>query len=59
MSHETNPEMSPEEQDRVRAAVRDQYGSVARAKTASSCAPGCCGPSPDASLALGYSQDDV
>jgi SAM-dependent methyltransferase len=59
MSHETMSEMSPEEQDRVRAAVRDQYGSVARAKTASSCAPGCCGPSPDASLALGYSQDDV
>jgi arsenite methyltransferase len=59
MSHEAISEMSPEQQDQIRAAVRDQYGSVARAKSASSCAPGCCGPSPDASLALGYSQDDV
>lgn len=59
MSHVVAPALSPEQQDQIRAAVRDQYGSVARAKSASSCAPACCGPSPDASLALGYSQDDV
>jgi arsenite methyltransferase len=45
--------------DGVRAAVREQYAAVARAG-GSSCAPtGCCGPSPDASLKLGYSGDDL
>lgn len=45
--------------DEVRTAVREQYGQVARTKKASACAPGCCGPAPDASLALGYSEDDL
>jgi arsenite methyltransferase len=45
--------------DGVRAVVREQYGSVARAKTTNGCAPGCCGPAPDASLALGYSAEDL
>ena len=44
--------------DDVRAAVRAQYGEVARA-TGASCAPGCCGPKPEASLALGYSADEL
>ncbi len=41
--------------DEVRAAVREQYASVAR----SGCTPSCCGPGPDASLALGYSAEDL
>lgn len=45
--------------DLVREQVREAYGQVAR-QTASSCAPGCCGGStPDVSLALGYSADDL
>ena len=45
--------------DKVRAAVREQYGNVARAKSDSSCAPGCCGPDAGASLKLGYSEADI
>lgn len=45
--------------DRVRAAVRDQYGSIARGATGGCCAPGTCGPGADASLALGYSAEDL
>jgi SAM-dependent methyltransferase len=44
--------------DQVRAAVREQYGKVARSN-GSCCAPGCCGPSAGASLGLGYSADDL
>lgn len=45
--------------DDVRAAVRDQYGSIARGTTGGCCAPGTCGPGAEASLALGYSADDL
>jgi len=45
--------------DDVRTAVREQYGSIARSTTGASCAPGCCGASPDASLKLGYSAEDL
>jgi SAM-dependent methyltransferase len=46
--------------DEIRAAVREQYGATARAKSSSACAPGCCGgSSPDASLALGYSPEEL
>jgi len=46
--------------DQIRAAVREQYGSVARsASTSACCAPGCCAPTPQASLALGYSTEDL
>ena len=51
--------------DDVRAAVREQYGKVARATpaapaTAGACAPGCCGgATPAASLKLGYSADEL
>lgn len=48
--------------DEVRAVVREQYGKVARATGPLSCAPGsgCCGPqAPEASLALGYSAEDL
>jgi arsenite methyltransferase len=51
--------MNTREKDKVRSAVREQYGSVARAKTESSCAPGCCGPDAGASLKLGYSAEDL
>lgn len=44
--------------DAVRAAVRHQYGEVARSTT-TSCAPSCCGPNPTASLELGYSAQDL
>lgn len=46
-------------QDRVKEAVRAQYSAVARANPTQSCSPGCCGPSPEASLALGYTSDDL
>jgi arsenite methyltransferase len=45
--------------DQVRAAVREQYGSVARAESASGCAPSCCAPGASASARLGYSDDDL
>jgi len=45
--------------DDVRAAVRDQYGSIARGTTGGCCAPGTCGPGAEASLALGYSAEDL
>lgn len=51
--------MTERTSDEIRAAVREQYGSVARADAASSCAPGCCGPRPAASLELGYSEEDL
>lgn len=43
--------------DEVRAEVRKQYGAVAKDSTA--CVPGCCGASPSASLALGYSAEEL
>ncbi len=43
----------------VRAAVRAQYGAVARASGPTTCSPGCCGPTPSASLKLGYSEEDL
>ncbi len=46
------------EQDRIRSTVRDQYGQVARSTTATT-QPSCCGPTPCASLALGYSEAEV
>jgi arsenite methyltransferase len=45
--------------DAVRQAVREQYASVARSTGASGCAPGCCSPGGDKSLALGYSADEL
>ena len=51
--------MSEQTKEQVRAAVREQYGSVARAAQEVGCAPGCCGPSPSASLALGYSAEQL
>jgi len=50
--------MNQSEEDRVRTAVREQYAKIARTAEAS-CAPGCCGPGADKSLALGYTADDL
>jgi ubiquinone/menaquinone biosynthesis C-methylase UbiE len=47
-------------QDEVRTAVREQYGYIARSMTGPSCcAPGTYGPGASASLALGYSAEDL
>ena len=51
--------MNDETKDEVRAAVREQYGNVARSAGAVGCAPGCCGPGASASVALGYSEEDL
>lgn len=50
--------MSQNDEDEVRAAVREQYAGIARSKDAS-CAPGCCGPRAEASLKLGYTAEDL
>lgn len=51
--------MDEQAKDEVRAAVRDQYGRVARTEAAECRAPGCCGPNAEASLALGYSAEEL
>lgn len=48
-----------QDHDDVRAAVREQYGSVARGSVPSGCAPSCCAPRPVDSAALGYSADEL
>lgn len=52
--------------DHIRASVRDQYGNIARGAAGGCCAPGACsptagscGPGASASLALGYSTEDL
>lgn len=54
--------MSSSKQDRIRQAVRQQYGRVAEDEN-SGCGPSCCGAAPtdanQASQALGYSADDT
>jgi SAM-dependent methyltransferase len=51
--------MNERTKDEVRAAVREQYGNVARSAACGCCAPGCCGPDAEASLGLGYSAEDL
>ena len=54
----TNTNTNTNEQ--IRAAVREQYGNVAKGNEEGCCAPSCCsGPSPEASLALGYDKSDL
>jgi arsenite methyltransferase len=50
--------MNEQTKDQVRAAVRQQYGSVARTADGAS-ASGCCGPAASASLLLGYSPEQL
>lgn len=49
--------MNSNEQDEIRRQVREGYADIAR--NGASCAPGCCGPGADKSLALGYSEADL
>jgi SAM-dependent methyltransferase len=49
--------MNANEKDEVRATVREGYANIAR--SGASCAPGCCGPGAEKSLALGYSEADL
>lgn len=57
--------MSQMTEDEVRAAVRKQYGAVAKANEkagiTAGCGPSasCCGPDAGASLGLGYSAEDL
>jgi SAM-dependent methyltransferase len=51
--------MNERNEDQIRAAVREQYGNIARGATSGCCAPGTCGPGAEASLALGYSAEEL
>jgi arsenite methyltransferase len=51
--------MTEQASDDVRSVVREHYGKVAEIGASAGCAPGCCGATPEASLALGYSADDL
>lgn len=51
--------MNIQQKDKVRQAVREQYGAIAEAKVESCCAPSCCAPVPSGSAALGYSAEDL
>jgi len=55
--------MTKRTSDDIRAAVRAQYGAVARrnaeARGSSACSPGCCSPRPGASRALGYDPKEL
>jgi arsenite methyltransferase len=44
--------------EEMREAVREHYGKVA-SQTGVGCAPNCCGGSPQASLDLGYTPEDL
>lgn len=49
--------MTNHDNEQIRTVVREQYGKVARGEV-SGCSVGC-GPNADASLALGYSAEDL
>lgn len=59
--------MTEQTNEEIRAAVRTEYGNIARADAGGCCAPSCCGGDPqgttssraDGSLALGYSPADL
>jgi arsenite methyltransferase len=51
--------MNEQTNDSIRAKVREEYGQVARTGTGACCAAGCCGASPGASGALGYSNEEM
>lgn len=51
--------MDEQNQDAVRDVVRAAYDAVAKAEPGSCGPPGCCGPSPQSSLALGYSEEEL
>lgn len=52
--------MTQQNDDQVRAVVREQYGKVARQEPAGCSSSGCCcGTDPDISLLLGYSSEEL
>lgn len=51
--------MATAREDEVRTAVRDRYGKIAVSGSGCGCAPGCCGPAPGASEAVGYAREDL
>lgn len=51
--------MNPLQNDELRGAVREHYGNVATGDARGCGAPGCCGASADASLKLGYTEEDL
>ena len=51
--------MTQQFEEQVRATVRDHYGKVAETNGKVGCAPGCCARTPQSSLSLGYSAEDL
>jgi len=51
--------MSQETRDRVRNTVRNHYSTVADGTVDRGCAPGCCGATPEMSVAVGYTEEDL
>lgn len=51
--------MTQRTEQEVRSAVRDHYAKVAKTNGAVGCVPSCCAPTTGASLALGYSAEDL
>jgi SAM-dependent methyltransferase len=51
--------MTTRSQDEIRGAVRELYGKVAESDGAQGCGSGCCGATANASLALGYSPEEL
>jgi len=45
--------------EQIKDDVREHYGKVADSPFAVGCAPSCCAPTANASLALGYSEGDL
>ncbi len=50
--------MGTRKDDEVRTMVREQYGKIAEG-AGCGCAPGCCGPSAEASVRVGYPRDQL
>lgn len=51
--------MSEQSSDEIRGAVREHYGNVAKSGSSGCCSSGCCGANADASLKLGYTEEDL
>ncbi|NUN16145.1 MAG: arsenite methyltransferase [Myxococcales bacterium] len=51
--------MSQTNSEQIRSTVRQHYGQIAKTTPTAGCQPGCCGPSPQDSLKLGYSEEDL
>lgn len=45
--------------DEIRATVREEYSKVAKREASGCCGTGCCGPNPVASTQLGYTKEDL